>query len=175
MIGDDEGDGKKKRKGARGSKVAPQRRELKMAYSEWMSKLGQTLLRLLLLLLFSPPLPSSTSSSRAAAACLPLFPPEEERKKSTGVEENVAPEMFYTLNSFNSQLPPPLPPSLGLSLSVALAHTLSLNLISKAHHVLSPVSKGTWPPSISVSTHRHTDSRYWITYSSRDGAGNDRT
>lgn len=147
-----------------------------MAYSEWMSKLGQTLLRLLLLLLFSPPLPSSTSSSsRAAAACLPLFPPEEERKKSTRGEENVALEMFYTLNSFNSQLPPPLPPSLGLSLCVALAHTLSLNLISKAHHVLSPVSKGTWPPSISVSTHRHTDSRYWITYSSRDGAGSDPT
>lgn len=94
-----------------------------MAYSEWMSKLGQTLLRLLLLLLFSPPLPSSTSSSssRAAAACLPLFPPEEERKKSTGVEENVALEMFYTLNSFNSQLPPPLPPSLGSSRAHSLA------------------------------------------------------
>lgn len=69
----------------------------------------------------SPPLPSSTSSSRAAAACLPLFPPEEERKKSTGVEENVALEMFYTLNSFNSQLPPPLPPSLGSSRAHSLA------------------------------------------------------
>lgn len=69
------------------------------------------------------PLPSSTSSSssRAAAACLPLFPPEEERKKSTGVEENVALEMFYTLNSFNSQLPPPLPPSLGSSRAHSLA------------------------------------------------------
>lgn len=97
-----------------------------MAYSEWMSKLGQTLLRLLLLLLFSPPLPSSTSSSsRAAAACLPLFPPEEERKKSTRGEENVALEMFYTLNSFNSQLPPPLPPSLGLSLCSSRAHSLA--------------------------------------------------
>lgn len=51
---------------------------------------------------------------------------------------------------FSPDSSPAASPSLSLSLvSVCLSVSLPLNLISKAHHVLSAVSRGTWPPSIS--------------------------
>lgn len=62
-----------------------------------------------------------------------------------------------------------------VSVSVRVGVSLPLNLISKAHHVLPPVSKGTWPPSISLYAHGRP--RYRVTFPvtslPRGGGGGD--
>lgn len=75
--------------------------------------------------------------------------------------------------AFSPDSSPAVSPSLSLSLvSVCLGVSLPLNLISKAHHVLSAVSRGTWPPSISP-LYAHPILSSPVT--SRDGRGNNPT
>lgn len=135
--------------------------------SEGMCKLGQTLLRLLLLLLPSPP--SATSS----AASLPLSSHGTGNVRSGKASwRRKKSRLYLCFLRIPLQLCPPSR-SLALSLvSVCLSVSLPLNLISKAHHVLSAVSRGTWPPSISpFYTHPILSSPV----TSRDGRTNNPT
>lgn len=138
--------------------------------SEGMCKLGQTLLRLLLLLLPSPPsLPPSATSS---AASLPLSSHGTGNLRSgKACWRGKTPVCSCVFSGFLSSGVPLL--SLSRSLvSVCLSVSLPLNLISKAHHVLSAVSRGTWPPSISpFYTHPILSSPV----TSRDGRRNNPT
>lgn len=121
--------------------------------SEGMCKLGQTLLRLLLLppLLLPPPPPLLFLSSLSSS----LGGKKVKKKKSR--KDAVEMKTFV----FRVLLIPPGLQLRPLSLSLSLGVSLPLNLISKAHHVLSPVSKGTWPPSISLYAHGQTLPRHF--------------
>lgn len=89
------------------------------------------------------------------------------------VGEGKSPVCTCVFSGFLSSCVPLLARSLALSLvSVCLSVSLPLNLISKAHHVLSAVSRGTWPPSISpFYTHPILSSPV----TSRDGRTNNLT